>query len=74
MSNDANRGCWLNVISQVPWTRVPDLVAKRRVFLHGGYAYVSSKELSSFVFNEFERKLEKALEVSFRRVITLQPC
>ncbi|KAG9318773.1 DNA primase large subunit [Chiua virens] len=49
---------------KVPWTRVPDLVAKRRVFLRAGYAYVPSKELSSFVFNEFERKLEMALEVT----------
>ncbi|KAG8217804.1 DNA primase, large subunit [Butyriboletus roseoflavus] len=48
---------------KVPWTRVPDLVAKRRVFLHGGYVYLPSKELSSFVINEFERKLEMALEV-----------
>jgi DNA primase large subunit len=64
MSKDTNRGCRLNVASQVPWTRVPDLVAKRRVFLRGGYAYVASNEMSGFVFNEFERKLEMALEVS----------
>lgn len=48
---------------QVYWTRVPDLVSKRRILLRGGYAFVPSKELSSFVFNEFERKLEIALEV-----------
>lgn len=64
MPNHTNGCCQFNIVSQVPWTRVPDLVAKRRVFLRGGYAYVPSKELSSFVFNEFERKLEMALEVS----------
>lgn len=64
MPNDGNKYRPLDIAPQVPWTRVPDLVAKRRVILRAGYAYVSSKELSSFVFNEFERKLEMALEVS----------
>ncbi|KAF8447622.1 DNA primase, large subunit [Boletus edulis BED1] len=53
---------WSTEYHKVPWIRVPDLVAKRRVFLSGGYAYVSSHEVSSFVFNEFERKLQLALE------------
>jgi DNA primase large subunit len=48
---------------QVRWTRVPDLVEKRRVFLRQGWAYVHSKEQSSIVFHEFETHLEKALEV-----------
>jgi len=43
--------------------RVPDLVEKRAVFLKGGWAYVPSREQSSIVFREFERDLEKALEV-----------
>ncbi|KAF8844572.1 DNA primase, large subunit [Paxillus ammoniavirescens] len=47
---------------KVHWTRVPDLVAKRRVFLRGGFAYVPNRELSSFVLHDFESKLEKALE------------
>lgn len=45
------------------WTRVPDLVEKRRVFLKGGWAYVPSREQSSIVFQAFESELEKALEV-----------
>jgi len=49
--------------SQVRWTRVPDLVEKRKVFLKGGWAYVPGKEQSSIVFEEFEVQLEKALEV-----------
>ncbi|KAI9571242.1 DNA primase, large subunit [Boletus coccyginus] len=53
---------WSTEYHKVPWTRVPDLVAKRRVFLSKGYAYVASTEMSGFVFHEFERKLGMALE------------
>lgn len=49
---------------KVKWTRVPDLVEKRRVFLKGGWAYVPGREQSSVVFQEFEVELEKALEVT----------
>jgi DNA primase large subunit len=48
---------------KVKWTRVPDLVEKRRVFLKNGWAYVPGKEQSSIVFQEFQVQLEKALEV-----------
>lgn len=48
---------------QVKWTRVPDLVERRKVFLKGGWAYVPSKEISSIIFQEFQVLLEKALEV-----------
>ncbi|KAI6036110.1 DNA primase large subunit [Pisolithus microcarpus] len=47
---------------KVHWTKVPDLVAKRRVFLRGGFAYVHSREVSSIVYHEFESALQKALE------------
>lgn len=50
-------------LHQVKWTRVPDLVEKRKVFLKGGMAYVSSKEQSSIIFQSFQAHLEKALEV-----------
>lgn len=49
---------------KVKWTRVPDLVEKRKVFLKGGMAYVPMKEQSSIVFQEFQKSLEKALEVN----------
>lgn len=55
---------------KVKWTRVPDLVERRKVFLKGGWAYVPAREQSSIVFQEFEDHLEKALEV---RIITW-PC
>ncbi|THH01245.1 hypothetical protein EW026_g1417 [Hermanssonia centrifuga] len=47
---------------KVKWTRVPDLVEKRKVFLKDGMAYVPAREQSSIVFQEFSSSLEKALE------------
>ena len=44
---------------------MPDLVEKRRVLLKGGWAYVPIREQSSLVFQEFEDRLEKALEARF---------
>jgi len=49
---------------KVKWTSVPDLVEKRRVFLKDGWAYVPSKERSSIVFQEFQTRLEQALEMT----------
>ncbi|KAI0797895.1 DNA primase large subunit [Abortiporus biennis] len=49
---------------KVKWTRVPDLVEKRRVFLKAGMAYVPMREQSSIVFQEFQTNLEKALEMT----------
>ncbi|KAF9457162.1 eukaryotic and archaeal DNA primase, large subunit-domain-containing protein [Collybia nuda] len=51
---------------KVKWSRVPDLVQKRKVFLKGGWAYVPGREQSSIVFQEFQVQLEKALEVTAR--------
>jgi len=51
---------------KVRWTRVPDLIEKRRVFLKQGWAYVPAKEQSSIVFHEFETGLQKALEMTAR--------
>jgi DNA primase large subunit len=57
--------CYTDDVSQVKWTSVPDLVEKRRVFLKDGWAYVPSKERSSIVFQEFQTRLEEALQVNF---------
>ncbi|KAI0934152.1 hypothetical protein AcV5_006091 [Taiwanofungus camphoratus] len=51
---------------KVKWTRVPDLVEKRKVFLKGGLAYVPAREQSSIVFQEFQTNLMKALEMTAR--------
>ncbi|KAI0709357.1 DNA primase large subunit [Earliella scabrosa] len=49
---------------KVKWTRVPDLVEKRRVLMKGGMAYVPAAEQASIVFQEFQNHLEKALEAT----------
>ncbi|KAI0636857.1 DNA primase large subunit [Trametes polyzona] len=49
---------------KVKWTRVPDLVEKRRVILKGGMAYVHASEQTSIVVQEFQTHLEKDLEMT----------
>ena len=49
--------------SQVKFTRVPDLIEKRKVFMKGGWVYVPARDHSSIVFQTFETELVKALEV-----------
>ncbi|KAJ6630728.1 eukaryotic and archaeal DNA primase, large subunit-domain-containing protein [Mycena sp. CBHHK59/15] len=51
---------------KVRWSRVPDLVDKRKVFLHGGWAYVPSRERSSIVYQEFQTHLERDLHATAR--------
>lgn len=48
---------------KVPWTLVPDLVAKRKVYLKAGLAYVPQKEQLSLVLQAFQERLERGLEV-----------
>jgi DNA primase large subunit len=59
------------VIFQVPWTKVIDLVATRRVFLRAGYAFVPSTLQSSIINQEFSSRLTIALETTARHVPTL---
>ncbi|CCA73765.1 related to PRI2-DNA-directed DNA polymerase alpha, 58 KD subunit (DNA primase) [Serendipita indica DSM 11827] len=51
---------------KVPWSRVPDLVHGRRVYLRAGAAYVPSREQSSIVFQQFQADLEEAMEMTAR--------
>ncbi|CAO1638125.1 unnamed protein product [Parajaminaea phylloscopi] len=51
---------------KVPWTKVPDLVEKRRVFLRGGTAWVPMSEQASLVLAEFSNRLLKELEFTAR--------
>lgn len=48
---------------QFKWTRVADLVEKRKVFLKKGIAYVPSQHLPPIIFEEFQIRLERALDV-----------
>ncbi len=56
---------------KVDWMMVPELVAKRKVFIKGGMAYVPGGEQMSMVVHEFENRLAKALEVSFSPLLFL---
>nr|ASF90196.1 hypothetical protein SPAR05346 [Bartheletia paradoxa] len=49
---------------KVPWTKVTDLVQRRRVFIKAGQAYVPTREQSSMVLAEFSTRLQKALEMT----------
>ena len=51
---------------KVEWTRVPELVETRRVFLKKGMAYVPAREQTSLIIGEFSRRLEAALEQTAR--------
>ncbi|PWN27848.1 hypothetical protein BDZ90DRAFT_246216 [Jaminaea rosea] len=51
---------------KVPWTKVPDLVEKRRVFLRRGVAWVPMREQSSLIMAEFTNRLNKELEYTAR--------
>ena len=48
---------------KVDWTRVPELVERRTVFIKKGKAYVPIKEQQSMVIAEFKNRLDKGLEV-----------
>lgn len=51
---------------QVPWYRVPELVERRRVFVHRGTAWIPTKEQSSLILAEFQARLHAQLEVTAR--------
>lgn len=51
---------------QVPWTRVPDLINQRRVFLHAGRAYVPHREQFTLILAEFSARLTRSLEATSR--------
>ncbi|KAI3478080.1 hypothetical protein L1887_60011 [Cichorium endivia] len=51
---------------KVDWTRVTDLVEKRRVFMRAGQAWVPIKEQSSLVLAEFQSRLMRDLEMTAR--------
>lgn len=51
---------------KVEWTKVPDLVAMRRVYLQAGMAYVPVSEQMSLIAAEYTSKLSTALEMTAR--------
>ena len=53
---------------KVDWTRVPELVEHRTVFVRKGKAYVPMREQTSMVMTEFSNRLEKGLELTSRQL------
>ncbi|PKI85136.1 hypothetical protein MVES_001036 [Malassezia vespertilionis] len=51
---------------QVPWYRVPELVERRKVFVHRGTAWIPSKEQGSLIIAEFHAQLQAQLESTAR--------
>ncbi|KAI5476874.1 hypothetical protein MNV49_007110 [Pseudohyphozyma bogoriensis] len=51
---------------KVHWTKVSDLVERRRVFIHRGQAYVPHREELSLVLTEFTSALSSALSTTAR--------
>lgn len=51
---------------KVDWTRVPELVEHRTVFVKRGKAYVPLREQTSLMLTEFTRHLDTSLELSSR--------
>ncbi|KKY14419.1 putative dna primase large subunit [Phaeomoniella chlamydospora] len=51
---------------KVDWTRVPELVEYRTIFIRKGKAYVPIKEQTSMVITEFKNRLERGLELTSR--------
>ena len=43
---------------------MPQLVEKRRVFLSKGMAYLPASQQSSVIFQDFQTRLEKALDMT----------
>lgn len=50
-------------LTQIDFEKVPDLVARRAVYLKEGKAYVPVTQQLSLVMYEFRQRLAKALEV-----------
>ncbi|XP_061363770.1 probable DNA primase large subunit [Gastrolobium bilobum] len=55
------------IFYKVPWEEVPELVARRRVFLKQGYAYVAMNQVDSLVASLFRSQLSKALILTNRK-------
>ncbi|TPX50746.1 hypothetical protein SeMB42_g01232 [Synchytrium endobioticum] len=58
-------------IYKVPFEIVPDLVAKRRVLVRCGYAYVPEREHTALIVNQFRDMLKADLEATARALPTL---
>ncbi|KKA28209.1 hypothetical protein TD95_003307 [Thielaviopsis punctulata] len=53
---------------KVDWTRVPDLVEARKVYLRAGKAYVPGREQMAMICNEFASHIERQLDLTARAI------
>lgn len=61
-----------NDFYKVHFTEVPDLIAKRRCFVRGGYAYVRTQDFISIVAGQHERCVENGLKSTSRVIPELE--
>ncbi|KAK9838163.1 hypothetical protein WJX81_005591 [Elliptochloris bilobata] len=66
-AGDVRQGAARDTFFKVPFERVPDLVAQRRVLLRGGWAYVSRHEVASLLAGHFRVTLSRGLAAAARR-------
>ncbi|KAH0622057.1 hypothetical protein JD844_023980 [Phrynosoma platyrhinos] len=55
---------YITFFIQVPFSDAADLVRVRRVYIHGGYAYVPHQDFLAILLNNYRTRLSKALAVS----------
>ncbi|XP_077164061.1 DNA primase large subunit isoform X3 [Paroedura picta] len=60
------------VYYKVPFCDAVDLVRVRRVYFHGGYAYVPHQDIITIVLNNYRTKLSKALAITARSLPAVQ--
>ncbi|XP_072856335.2 DNA primase large subunit [Pogona vitticeps] len=60
------------IFYKVPFCDAADLVRARKVFFHGGYAYVLHQDFLSIVLNNYRTKLSKALALTARSLPMVQ--
>ncbi|XP_053142473.1 DNA primase large subunit isoform X1 [Hemicordylus capensis] len=60
------------VYYKVPFCDAVDLVRVRRVYFHGGYAYVPQQDIVAIVLNDYRTKLSKALALTARSLPVVQ--
>nr|XP_028578493.1 DNA primase large subunit isoform X1 [Podarcis muralis] len=60
------------VFYKVPFCDAVDLVRVRKVYLHGGYAYVPQQDFVTIVLNNYRTKLSKALALTARSLPIVQ--
>ncbi|KAL2484423.1 putative DNA primase large subunit [Abeliophyllum distichum] len=55
------------IFYKVPFEEVPDLVAKRKVFVQKGIAYVATNQVISILMTQYRSHLSKALALTYRK-------